>query len=107
MTHVNLALGFRGGERQTFNLIAGLARLGIPQTLHSVAAMTQQYHALYQAVLDSRENGQRDGTRGLQHEGHGLQSIGFVEDADAVDQMLQSLVEQEQLFRFQLQQGFR
>ncbi len=31
--HVNFARGFRGGERQTFNLIAGLATLGIGQVL--------------------------------------------------------------------------
>jgi glycosyltransferase involved in cell wall biosynthesis len=31
--HVNFAKGFRGGERQTLNLIEGLAKLGVPQTL--------------------------------------------------------------------------
>jgi glycosyltransferase involved in cell wall biosynthesis len=31
--HINFAKGFRGGERQTLNLIEGLAALGIPQTL--------------------------------------------------------------------------
>jgi glycosyltransferase involved in cell wall biosynthesis len=31
--HVNFAKGFRGGERQTLNLIEGLAALGVPQTL--------------------------------------------------------------------------
>lgn len=33
VTHVNFAQGFRGGERQTLNLIEGLAKLGIDQTL--------------------------------------------------------------------------
>jgi glycosyltransferase involved in cell wall biosynthesis len=33
VTHVNFARGFRGGERQTLNLIEGLAELGISQTL--------------------------------------------------------------------------
>lgn len=33
VTHVNLARGFRGGERQTFNLIEGLAKLGVGQVL--------------------------------------------------------------------------
>ena len=31
--HVNFAKGFRGGERQTLNLIEGLAALDVPQTL--------------------------------------------------------------------------
>jgi hypothetical protein len=31
--HVNFAKGFRGGERQTLNLIEGLAAEGISQTL--------------------------------------------------------------------------
>ncbi|MFI4940439.1 MAG: glycosyltransferase family 4 protein [Burkholderiales bacterium] len=31
--HVNFAKGFRGGERQTLNLIEGLAALGVQQTL--------------------------------------------------------------------------
>jgi glycosyltransferase involved in cell wall biosynthesis len=31
--HVNFAKGFRGGERQTLNLIEGLAALGVAQTL--------------------------------------------------------------------------
>ncbi len=33
VTHVNFARGFRGGERQTFNLIEGLASQGVQQTL--------------------------------------------------------------------------
>jgi glycosyltransferase involved in cell wall biosynthesis len=33
VAHVNFARGFRGGERQTLNLIEGLAELGIQQTL--------------------------------------------------------------------------
>ena len=33
ITHVNFAKGFRGGERQTLNLIEGLARLDVAQTL--------------------------------------------------------------------------
>lgn len=33
VAHVNFARGFRGGERQTLNLIHGLARLGCQQTL--------------------------------------------------------------------------
>lgn len=33
IAHVNFARGFRGGERQTLNLIHGLARLGCQQTL--------------------------------------------------------------------------
>jgi glycosyltransferase involved in cell wall biosynthesis len=33
ITHVNLARGFRGGERQTLNLMEGLAALGVEQTL--------------------------------------------------------------------------
>ncbi|HEY8025611.1 MAG TPA: glycosyltransferase [Burkholderiaceae bacterium] len=33
VTHVNFARGFRGGERQTFNLIEGLAKLGVGQLL--------------------------------------------------------------------------
>lgn len=33
ITHVNFARGFRGGERQTLNLIEGLAGLGLEQTL--------------------------------------------------------------------------
>jgi glycosyltransferase involved in cell wall biosynthesis len=33
ITHVNLARGFRGGERQTLNLMEGLRRLGFEQTL--------------------------------------------------------------------------
>ena len=33
ITHVNLARGFRGGERQTLNLMEGLANLGVEQTL--------------------------------------------------------------------------
>jgi glycosyltransferase involved in cell wall biosynthesis len=33
ITHVNLARGFRGGERQTLNLMQGLRQLGIRQTL--------------------------------------------------------------------------
>jgi glycosyltransferase involved in cell wall biosynthesis len=33
ITHVNFARGFRGGERQTFNLVAGLHELGIEQTI--------------------------------------------------------------------------
>jgi glycosyltransferase involved in cell wall biosynthesis len=33
ITHVNFARGFRGGERQTLNLVEGLARLGFEQTL--------------------------------------------------------------------------
>jgi glycosyltransferase involved in cell wall biosynthesis len=33
ITHVNFARGFRGGERQTFNLIEGLASLGVAQVL--------------------------------------------------------------------------
>ena len=32
IAHVNFARGFRGGERQTLNLIDGLARLGMTQT---------------------------------------------------------------------------
>ncbi len=31
--HVNFAKGFRGGERQTLNLMEGLAALGVPQSL--------------------------------------------------------------------------
>ena len=31
--HVNFAKGFRGGERQTLNLIEGLATVGVPQIL--------------------------------------------------------------------------
>jgi len=31
--HVNFAKGFRGGERQTLNLMEGLAALGVAQTL--------------------------------------------------------------------------
>lgn len=31
--HVNFAKGFRGGERQTLNLMEGLAALGVPQNL--------------------------------------------------------------------------
>lgn len=31
--HVNFAKGFRGGERQTLNLVEGLATLGVEQTL--------------------------------------------------------------------------
>ncbi|MFI4940876.1 MAG: glycosyltransferase family 4 protein [Burkholderiales bacterium] len=33
VTHVNFARGFRGGERQTLNLIEGLAEFGVGQTL--------------------------------------------------------------------------
>lgn len=33
IAHINLARGFRGGERQTFNLIEGLAALGVEQIL--------------------------------------------------------------------------
>src|SRR6185437_7161312 len=33
IAHVNFARGFRGGERQTFNLIAGLATQGVSQML--------------------------------------------------------------------------
>lgn len=33
VTHVNFARGFRGGERQTLNLIEGLAEFGVDQTL--------------------------------------------------------------------------
>ncbi len=33
IAHVNFARGFRGGERQTLNLIEGLAELGIEQSL--------------------------------------------------------------------------
>ena len=33
ITHVNLARGFRGGERQTINLMEGLANAGVEQTL--------------------------------------------------------------------------
>jgi glycosyltransferase involved in cell wall biosynthesis len=33
ITHVNFARGFRGGERQTLNLIEGLAAQGVEQTL--------------------------------------------------------------------------
>ena len=33
ITHVNLSRGFRGGERQTLNLIEGLSALGLAQTL--------------------------------------------------------------------------
>lgn len=33
ITHVNLARGFRGGERQTLNLMEGLASLKVEQTL--------------------------------------------------------------------------
>ena len=33
IAHVNLARGFRGGERQTINLMDGLAALGVEQTL--------------------------------------------------------------------------
>lgn len=33
IVHVNFARGFRGGERQTLNLIEGLSELGIEQTL--------------------------------------------------------------------------
>ncbi len=33
ITHVNFARGFRGGERQTYNLIEGLAALGVSQVL--------------------------------------------------------------------------
>lgn len=33
VTHINFAKGFRGGERQTLNLMRGLARLGCGQSL--------------------------------------------------------------------------
>jgi len=46
--HVNLAKGFRGGERQTLNLIEGLAARGVSQTLvcHPASELWRRARAL-------------------------------------------------------------
>src|SRR5689334_1290888 len=56
INHVNFARGFRGGERQTLNLMAGLARLGFVQTLicRTGSELKQRATALGFDVMETR-----------------------------------------------------
>ena len=57
IVHVNFARGFRGGERQTLNLMHGLSNLGHKQTLvcrPSSELMRRSFHETNATIITSK-----------------------------------------------------